>query len=548
MAILNRYEENSESKYSNFTQKIISTFFSKNLIYKFDVGYVKRFDLNNEYVFLWQDSKGNVCYSFNLLEKGYFTTTVTKLSNALSSHFQTNIEVVNNGKETFSKKHSAATSASRASQEAQRFTQNQRRSLDSTSNRNNLLAHTPQSHYEYRFHQDRVALSHNQYEYTNQTHYLHLNELPIIYKEQFSPYDKLFFYRQNGLVYKNSYTPSLYMVDYVNTPNVENSFILSFLFAMANNDVKKAMSIIVWLANSFNLLQKLQYALVLHSKDDIPMRLFYEEIIEPLFHKNYCEIISNDTLDKKALSQKLDEKVIYRFHNTTTPTILEEDAKELVKRLIHKEEYRLNNKHITTLANILITSTSKYIPLIAKDVPCVVIDIASNLEKFCKEKNISTDYYAISPLIKHDLMNFSDILRSVDLNNLSDAVELQHYNGGENRDIIDGDVAVVKVFESDKKNKDEAFFQKIKLQAQKLYSKLSDDFSKNRSDRKNLIEYFSILFGEDIFKTNRALVAKLKEISTTVEPFENEDTFNNNGRIYYRISNNTSKIYRAILQ
>ena len=118
MAISNRYEENSESKYSNFTQKIISTFNSENLIYIFDLEYVKRFYLNAEYVYLWQDSKGNVCYSFNLLEKGYFTTTVTKLSNALSSHFQTNIEVVNNINETFSKKHSAATNASRASQEA----------------------------------------------------------------------------------------------------------------------------------------------------------------------------------------------------------------------------------------------------------------------------------------------------------------------------------------------------------------------------------------------------------------------------------------------
>ncbi|MGJ0316780.1 hypothetical protein NG754_09645 [Aliarcobacter cryaerophilus] len=520
-----------EIAYDDFISKVISTFNSENLMYRFNFGYVKRFDLNNEFVYLWQDSKGNVCYSFNLLEKGYFTTTVTKLSNALSSHFQTNIEVVNNINETFSKKHSAATNASRASQEAQRFTQN----LNSTDNRNNLLSHAPQSHYEHRLHQDRVALSHNQYKYTNQTHYLHLSELPIIYKEQFSPYDKLFFYRQNALVYKNSYTPSEYMIYYVNTLDVENSFILSFLFAMANNDVKKAMSIIVWLAKSFNLLQKLPYALVLHSKDDIPMRLFYEEIIEPLFNKNYCEIISNDTLDKKALSQKLDEKVIYRFHNTTTPTILEEDAKELVKRLIHKEEYRLNNKHITTLANILITSTSKYIPLIAKDVPCIVVDTASNLEEFCKEKKISTDYYAIATLIKNDLMNFASILRYIDLNSLSTIVELQYYNGDENRDIIDGDVAVVKVFESAIKNKDEAFFQKIKLQAPKLYSKLSDDFSKNRIDRKNLIEYFSILFGEDIFKTNRALVAKLKEISTTVEPFENEDTFNNNGRIYYKI-------------
>ncbi|MFA5455839.1 MAG: hypothetical protein WC272_11055 [Sulfurimonas sp.] len=538
MAILIGGKRPEKRAYDDFVSKVISTFNSENLIYIFSIGYIKRFDLknvNNEYVYLWQDAKGNVCYSFNLLEKEYFTTTATKLSNALSSHFQYNIEVVNNINDTFSRKNSAATSASRASQEAQRFTQNQRRSLDSTNNRNNLLAHTSQSHYEHRLHQDRVALSHNQYEYTNQTYYLHLNELPIIYKEQFSPYTKLSFYRQNALVYKNSYIPTVYMTSHVNTPNIENSFILSYIFAMAKNDSKKAMSIIVWLANSFNLLQKLPYALVLHSKGDIPMRLFYEEIIEPLFHKNYCEIISNDTLDKKALSQKLNEKAIYRFHNLTTPTILEEDAKELVKRLIHKEEYRLNNKHITTLANILITSTSRYVPLIAKDVPCIVVDIASNLEEFCKEKKTSTDYYVISTLIKNDLMNFASILRHIDLNNLSTVAELQYYNGDKNSDIIDGDVAVVKVFESAIKNKDEAFFQKIKLQAPKLYTKLIDDFSKNRIDRKNLIEYFSILFGKDIFKTNRALVAKLKEISTAVEPFENEDTFNNNGRVYYNI-------------
>lgn len=530
--------------HDNFISKVKNTFFyNKNLIHIFNLDCVKRFDINDKYVYLWQDAKGNVYYSFNLLEKEYFTTTATKLSNALSSYFQTNVEVVNNINDTFSRKNSAMTGVIKATQEAQMLADNKHMSqqvdyqeLDVMDKALTNIGYKPQPIQVSQLHQDRVALSHNQYEYTNQIYYLYLSELPIIYKEQFSPYIKFSFYHQNALVYKNSYTPSWYMTNHIDI-NTNNSFILSYIFAMAKNDFKKAISIIAWLANSFNLLQKLPYALVLHSKNDIHMRLFYEEIIEPLFHKDYCETISNDTLDKKALSQKLDEKVIYRFHNITTPTILEEDAKELVKRLIHKEEYRLNNKYITTLANILITSTSRYIPLIAKDVPYIIVDTASNLEEFCKEKKISTDYYAIAQLIKNDLMNFATILRKIDLNKLSAAValEFQYYNGDDNRNIVDGDVAVVKVFELAIKNKDEAFFQKIKLQAPKLYSKLSDDFNKNRIDRKNLIEYFSILFGEGIFKTNRALVAKLKEISTTVEPFGNEDTFNNNGRVYYNI-------------
>ncbi|OHE08242.1 MAG: hypothetical protein A3J96_02600 [Sulfurimonas sp. RIFOXYC2_FULL_36_7] len=99
----------SEDTYGNFTQKIINTFNGENQVYAFYVGYVKKFDLNSEFVYLWQDAKGNVCYSFNLLEKEYFTTTATKLSNALSSHFQTNIEVVDNINDTFSRKNTAAT-------------------------------------------------------------------------------------------------------------------------------------------------------------------------------------------------------------------------------------------------------------------------------------------------------------------------------------------------------------------------------------------------------------------------------------------------------
>jgi len=115
-----------------------------------------------------------------------------------------------------------------------------------------------------------------------------------------------------------------------------SSFILSLIFFMAKQDMKNALVILLWLIDSFILLKKSSYALVIYSDNDIYMKLFFEEIIEPLFDSSQCEKIVNSNLDKKSLSTQLDQKIIYNFHNITAPTILGEDAKELTNRLIHK--------------------------------------------------------------------------------------------------------------------------------------------------------------------------------------------------------------------
>ncbi len=144
---------------------------------------------------------------------------------------------------------------------------------------------------------------------------------------------------------------------------------------------------------------------------------------------DHCEKIENDNIDKKSLSTKLDKMVINNFHNILTPTILKAPTKELTKRLIHKDNHKLNNKTITTKANIIVTSTSKYIPLIAKDVPSLVVEVESSLEGFCKEKKIPADYYAVAKLIEDDLPNFASIIRNIDLNRLNNISSLNYYDG-----------------------------------------------------------------------------------------------------------------------
>ena len=545
---------NSKNTECEFTSKIQSCLSGVDTNLMFTHRNVTCLQINGEFVYLWQDAKGNVCYSFDLLSQEYQTTSIAKLGNALSSHFQCSIEVVNNIGESLkkmtiatiglnkaisdSKMHDNYAAYSQAGYMEQNITQIdliQDMNQNSPSNQALIPQQYPQQDRfnQQQLHSNTVNLSDLQFQYSQQTFYLRMNELPIVHKEAFRPNVKQAFFTEKGLNMRNKYIPSEYMVKNLLPYNPSNSFVPSFIFAMAKNDIVQAMNILSWLVNSVNTLAK-QPALVLHSENDTCMRLFYEEIIKPLFNSFYCEKITCDVLNEKYLSKQLDEKAIYNFHNITTPIILDRPAEEFLNRLIHKDDYKLNNKSITTVANILITSTSKYIPLIAKDVPCLVVGVEPTLDDFCRDKNIGTNYYEVAQYIKYDLENFVSIVRSIDLYKLNASCDLKFYKD-DNIDILDGDAELLEVFNASIKNKDISLFVILKKIAPKLYKTLMDDFDKNRVNRINLIEYFTILFGEDVYKKNqnRRLIEDLRELSSTNEPFESDGFHNIHGIVYY---------------
>jgi hypothetical protein len=544
---------NNKNTECEFTSKIQSYLSDLPISFMFIHGNVKRLEINGEFVYLWQDAKGNVNYSFSLLSREYLTTSITKLGNALTGHFKINIEAVNNIDEQFKKVANATVGLNKAISESKRYddyvaySQNgleqSSAQLGLIQNMNQNLtnqAFFPQQYpQQERYNQkqlnsDIINLSDYQLQYSQQTYYIRVSELPIVHKEVFIPNAQQTFFTERGLNIRNKYIPSEYMVKYLLPYNLSNSFILSFIFAMAKNDIVQAMNIFVWLVNSINTLVKLPYALVLHNENDTCMKLFCEEIVVPLFNSFHCEKITGDGLNEKSLSKQLDEKIIYNFHNITTPSFLDSPAKEFINRLIHKDDYKINNKIVTTIANILITSTGKYIPLIAKDVPCLVVGVESTLDDFCRDKNISTNYYEVAQYIKYDLDNFVSIARSIDLSKLNTPCNLSFYKD-DNTDILDGDAELLEVFNASIKNMDKGPFVLLKNIAPKLYKTLIDDFGKNRINRKNLIEYFTILFGEDIYKKNqnRKLIDDLRELSNTDEPFDCDKAHNIHGVVYY---------------
>lgn len=549
---------NRNHTYCDFTSKVQSYLSSEAMNVIFTIGGVNRLDINGEFVYLWSDGKGNGCYSFNLYERDHFTTSITKFGNALSSHFKCNIEVVNNRSEFFKKAISVTVGLNKAISETQSYhdyAAYSRGLSGQNSGAFDLVPHmnqnlpsnqssAPQLYpQQNRFNQEQLYneimhLSFNQLQYAQQTFYVYVNELPIVPKEVFNPTACQVFYIYNGLTYKNRYIPSGYLTKHPSAYHLSNSSILSFIFAMAKNDVAQAIKIFTWLVNIINTLRKMPYALVLHSENDIYMKLFYEEIVIPLFNESHCEKISGDGLTEKSLSKQLDEKIICNYHNITTSVILDKPAKEFTNRLIHKADYKLNHTVVTTVANILVTSTSKYIPLIAKDVPCLVVGVESTLDDFFRDQNIGANYYEIAQHLKDDLDNFVSIARRIDLNRLNNSCNVVFYKDDYIADILDGDADLLEVFNSlFINNNDKGLLELLKSKSEKLHKTFNDDYAKKRVNRKNLIEYFTILFGEDIYKKNqnRKLIEDLRKLSQTDEPFNSVKVCNIRGEVYYHL-------------
>jgi len=530
------------------------------IYYPFSFGNVRRLDMNNKSIYLWQNAKGEVHYSFSLFDKETYTTSATKLGNVLSSYFQCPIEVVNNEKEQMKKLHTATASLkkdiidseqqsyySNFQQPAQLQLANGSTNLDimfdDLSSAPQLYSTTPQPEQQNPLHNQEdlqksvIQLSTYYLESSLNTTYIKINEIPIVYKNMYEPsMRQVIFTNDEYLNCKNSFTPTQYMVKPLNYCDPAQSFILSFLFFMASNDRTQVLKILAWISDMFSSLGKLPFALVLYSKDDTYMQLFYDEIVVPLFNIDECEKIESDSLDKKSLADKLDQNFICNFHNITTPIILGEPACELTNRLIHKDKYKLNNKVVTTVANILITSTTSYIPLISDDVPTATVNVSSKIDDLCNEYNIRSNKHSIAKLIKNDLDNFVSIIRCVDLSKLCNTYQVIDDKTNElYTNLLDSNTDVAEVFNMSIKNKDITLFKMLETKAPKLYNVLIDDFDKGRVNRKNLIEYFSVQFGTGTYKSNRALIADLKDLSSAKEPFDNIMTFNNNGNVYYRL-------------
>jgi hypothetical protein len=536
-------------KINEFTRIVRKFINSRTSHIPFKYGCVKRLNLNGKFIYLWQNAKGDVHYSFSIFEKEYYTTSVVKLGNVLTQHFGVDIEVVNNKKEQLKKVISATTGLNKALSDSDRyeyysnFSQEEQApvlSYHSNRNQNQLQQYNNKDHLynQEKLYSNLIELSIYYLDKHIETRYIKLDDLPIIHKERFEPKsNKAFFSDENGLNIKNKFISTPYNVYEYNYCEPKQSFILVFILFMVKNDIWQALKILAWITEIYRLY-KLPVALVLHSQNDEYMKLFFEELIEPLFNSFQCEKIENNQLEAKELASNLDEKFIYNFHNISAPSILGEASYELTNKLLNKDSIKVNKKSVTTVSNIVITSTSKYIPMINADVLYSIVEIDSNIDELCKYLDEKPNKYTIAKYIQKDIPNFVSIIREFDPKALNTRYNVVDLSISDN--LLDGDTDATKVFDIIIRDKDVTPFKSIvKTKTdEKIVDEIEDNFSQNRVDKAQLLKYFELLFGKGMYKSNRALISALgKDYSKTAEPFDNLKTHVRSGRAYYFLNN-----------
>lgn len=481
----------------------------------FDYGYaVRRLDLNGKFIYLWQNVKGDVSYSFSIFEKEYYTTNPAKLGNILTQHFGVDVEVINNRKEHLKKLIGATTGLNKALSDTDRYEYYSNFSQDEENSNIALIKINQNQLQQPLYDQEKlysnvVRLSTYYLEAHLETKYIKLDDLPIIHKEIFDPrLNEAFFVNANGLNVRNKFISTPYNVNHYIYRDPSRSFIIRFILFMAKNDISQALKILIWVTETYRL-NKLPFALVLHSQDDEYMKLLFEELLEPLFNDFQCVKIENEELEVKELASNLDEKFIYNFHNISTPLILGQASHELTNKLINKDSIKVNKKSITTVANIVITSTSKYIPMINEDVLCSIVEIDQNIDALCKDMNIRPNKYTIAKHIQDDIHIFVRIIRDLNFRSLTDVYPV--IDSYISKNLLDGKTDATKVFDRIIRDRDVTPFKSIAITKtdKKMVDEIEDSFSQNRIDKAHLLKYFELLFGKGIYKSNRALISTL---------------------------------------
>ena len=172
--------------------------------------------------------------------------------------------------------------------------------------------------------------------------------------------------------------------------------------------------------------------------------------------------------------------------------------------------------------------------MINEDVPSAIVEIDSSIDAFCKHIDIKPNKNILAKYIQDDLPNFIGILRYLDIQALDSIYPVINHNSTAN--VLDGDVDVTEVFDNIIKDKNIVPFKSIaKTKTEnKLVEEINKNFKINRVDKAKLLDYFELLFGKDIYKSNNALILRLrKDYSNTGEPFENLKTHVRQGRAYY---------------
>lgn len=222
---------------------------------------------------------------------------------------------------------------------------------------------------------------------------------PLVNKE-------IYFDEEEYRWFKNKfiYTPYLNVRN-----NIENNiayppigFIHKFIYAMTTNE-DDFNYIINWLAFFFQNLKRLNRTIALIGKKEVSQNIFYEEIILPIFGKEFCLNINANVLKETNYDTNIaSEKIFCNIHSLSHFSAKSQKTKCFINDIIYQKQ----TLFIFTNANNPILKEIKQ--------QCLLIEI-NPLNKIIEKMDCSNDK-EIYKEIEKDLLNFSKFLARIECN------------------------------------------------------------------------------------------------------------------------------------
>ena len=215
-----------------------------------------------------------------------------------------------------------------------------------------------------------------------------IHNLPFVKDEFFNPCEtNEFVKRSDNFIYRNTFKPSSYLMIIPTTPyTCQPSIILQYIFYLACYKQGKFYYIMNWLAMFFkDLSNKSNIALVLIGNKISGKDILFDEIIQPLFGKDYSVKVNDVKLQTNNLASLLKNKLFYNLDDITSVATEEKRTKTVLKDIINNDtitiEERNSIEQLEKYGQTLITISEPYIPYINnKSNKHTVFKIPNNIE------------------------------------------------------------------------------------------------------------------------------------------------------------------------
>lgn len=385
-------------------------------------------------------------------------------------------------------------------------------------------------------------------------------DLILVEDDIFNPLQPNEFYYSDKkeLLYKNTFLPSSYLL-YQPKPNqqLNHSITLQYIYYLTNYNKNKFHFIMNWLATFFkDLKNRSKMAFVFLGNKKSGKEILFDEIIKPLFSKEYCLKITDTILGTPSVSNLLKNKLFYNIDNISGSIIKDKKTNKIINDLLCKDSIEvIENKESIIEYKIygqtIITIDEAYLPYVDKEFESYsIFKIPDDIEQIyipqkLLPKQTNDNGYEIkksqdekiskSELIKAiraDLENFALILKgySVDIGMLHATFkdDDKKYLQNSLEDKLQAFHEAILNYQTSMR-----YFDKIKDNDDALYEVLTSDFDKKRVEQPNLVHYFALLYPEENISSGRTLMVQLRKIDEKFYNVSNIKYFR--GRKYFAL-------------